>query len=42
MISEKAFDAILEDAERMVIPGAIPAPAATQGSAAAPEQVVAV
>jgi choline dehydrogenase len=42
MISEKAFDVILEDAERMIIPCATPAPAVTQGSAAEPEQVVAV
>jgi choline dehydrogenase-like flavoprotein len=42
MISEKALDVILEDAERMVMPCAQPAPAMTERSAAEPEQVNAV
>jgi choline dehydrogenase-like flavoprotein len=39
MISEKALDVILEDAERMVTPCTQPAPAMTERSAAEPEQV---
>jgi hypothetical protein len=42
MISEKACDVILEDAERVATPCAEPAPALTQGSAAEPERVIAV